>query len=201
MINREPVAPWLRALGIDAAYLLSCDNRRLADFRRRHVDANRPFGNLTVWQVRPDVDGERGCRLGHQAILEDAISSARTSVLVLEDDVIWHPQAVHRIMEGVLWVQGHDKPAGIWLGGRAISKPPIGPGIVKGWPVWSTHGFILNGDWIARAAEALSTDAPADRCVMSALRRSGQVYTLVPAALGQAGGYSYVEDGQREERW
>jgi len=211
-MTQTPVAAdWLRAFGIERVYVLSCDVRRLAAFMARQITWERPLGGVQVWEQVADTDGQRGCRLGHLGILNEAVDDALTGVLVLEDDVIFAAGFVPTLQRALAWLE-HRRWDGLWLGGL----PPeyrdsydyirVTPELVKpSWTVFTTHAYMLHGEAaITLAAHGLETEGvAADVALQQGLRATtyGVVYACSPALAGQARGTSLVTGTWRDERW
>jgi Glycosyltransferase family 25 (LPS biosynthesis protein) len=212
-MTREPATPaWLRALGIQRVYVLTCDPARLTAFLARQVALGRPLGHVEVWSQEPDTtDGVRGCRYGHLGILNQCMDDATTSVLVLEDDVLFDHGFQEKLETGLQWLNEHRDWGGVWLGGlpaeqrgsydiyRETEHLVKFPGLTL-----TTHAYVLRGVAIATAAFALALvdlvgGTSADVLMAEALR--GNVYTFMPAIAGQARGHSMVDGAYREERW
>jgi hypothetical protein len=206
-------AQWLRALGVERVYVLSCDEERLAAFLVRYVGEGWPLGGFRTWQQQQDPDGARGCRHGHLGILTEAVEDGLTGVMVLEDDVLFEHELRRRLEPELRWLhdvhgRGSLQPwGGLWLGGMvpehrgAYDLMRETASLIKApWPVYTTHAYILTGDAIETAARALAVEGvTADYAIQEALK--GTVYCFVPAIAGQTRGVSHVQGIYREERW
>lgn len=167
----------------DRIYVLNLPER--AD-RRREVEAQlRRFGlSLTAEPVRlfravrpsdpgpfPSV-GARGCFMSHLGMLREAVRDGVASVLILEDDLDFAPDAEERLPtllrslqqeDWALFYGGYELPEG-----APDAAAPAGAGlhpIQAELPVRTTHFIALRGTAIAGAArflEAVAARVPGD---------------------------------------
>lgn len=184
----------------DRVYVLNLPER--AD-RRREVEVQlRRFGlSLAAEPVRlfravrpaeagpfPSI-GSRGCFMSHLGMLREAAGDGLGSVLILEDDLDFAPDAEARLpaLLASLWTHdwalfygGYELPDGLpgEAGGDAADGPdradagavhaPRGPGLrelASSVPVRTTHFIALRGAAIGEAArflEAVAARPPGD---------------------------------------
>lgn len=167
----------------DRIYVLNLAER--AD-RRREVEAQlRRFGlSLAAEPVRlfravrpadpgpfPSV-GARGCFMSHLGMLREAVRDGVASVLILEDDLDFAPDAEVRLpallrslqqQDWALFYGGYELPEGT-PGGAAPAGAGLHP-IQPELPVRTTHFIALRGAAIAEAVrflEAVAARAPGD---------------------------------------
>jgi hypothetical protein len=166
----------------DRIYVLNLPER--AD-RRREVEVQlRRFGlSLDAEPVRlfravrpteagpfPSV-GSRGCFMSHLGMLREAVRDGLGTVLILEDDLDFAPDAEGRLSAVMAALQAHDWS--LFYGGYELPEgdacePPDPSGLRElpaATPVRTTHFVAMRGAAIAEAAlflEAVASRPPGD---------------------------------------
>tara|TARA_R110000803_G_C11989495_1_gene321983 strand:- start:38800 stop:41313 length:2514 start_codon:yes stop_codon:yes gene_type:complete len=101
-----------------------------------------------------DGRGAWGCFLSHVHELERAMSDGVTSLLLLEDDVLFESDFTERVTQFIREVP--EDWDGLYIGGQHlhqnIQKPtPVNEEVVRCFNVNRTHAFALRGDYIRDA--------------------------------------------------
>lgn len=89
-------------------------------------------------------NGAWGCLMSHVHVIHDAIMEEVETCLVLEDDVVFHPQAKEMLAR--LLAELPDDWDQIYLGGQHLLKPETlegRPFVLRGLNVNRTHAFLL----------------------------------------------------------
>ncbi|NNE93811.1 MAG: hypothetical protein HKN23_19345 [Verrucomicrobiales bacterium] len=93
-------------------------------------------------------DGAWGCLMSHMRVAQDAIQDSVANYLVLEDDVVFHPQA-KLFLENFLRELPDDWDQ-LYLGGQFLIHPPepLSDWVLKAKNVHRTHAYGLNSGCI-----------------------------------------------------
>jgi hypothetical protein len=194
-----------RTAAIERVYLINLRSRadRLAAFRGRQKSAGWA---LPEPEIVPAIAGDQvgvppyfrqgggawGCLRSHIGILERCIMEEVESVLVVEDDVEWFPEAWDRLGEFM------DRVPSDWsqlmLGGQHIGPTtPTAVGVVRCSNTQRTHAYVVRGLAMRSLLKAWYSCAVHLDWVMGGdWQRGWPVYAPDPFIFGQSGGKSDI---------
>lgn len=124
------------------------------------VDESKVSWNTAIcgdWAPPPawwgSGNGAWGCLMSHARTLQDAIHAGLESFLVLEDDVVFHPEARQMLADFMAAVPSDWGQ--IYLGGQFLHKDPdaVGPGVVRPYNVNRTHAYAVSKKWMAKVCQ------------------------------------------------
>lgn len=190
---------------IEKVYLINLRSRpdRLAAFRARQAAAG---WQLPEPEIVPAIAGDLvgvpayfrqgggawGCLRSHIGILERCIMDGVSSVLVMEDDVEWFPDAWDRLADFMAGVPADWSQ--LMLGGQHIGPTePSNFGVVKCTDTQRTHAYAIRGAAMSSLLRAWYSCAVHCDWVMGGDWQRGQcVYAPEPFIFGQSGGKSDI---------
>jgi hypothetical protein len=121
---------------------------------------------------------ESGPKLAHSIATRQMIERARRnnwlSVLILEDDVVFHPEFQERL-EGIELPEDWGM---FYLGGIHCSMPEtVSPGLVKAWRIYDTHAYAIHARYYGLISEILRDKSSRERCTDL---RISSLHTIIP---------------------
>ncbi len=190
---------------IERIYVINLRKRpeRLASFR----DLQRRSG----WQLAEPIvfeaiDGDAvgvplhfrqgggawGCLRSHCSILERCIMDGVGSVLVLEDDAEWFPDAWDRLTSFL--DQAPKDWCQLMLGGQHMQTPDqVSPGVLRCRNTQRTHAYVIRGAAMRSLCRAwYGSTVHIDWVMGGDWQRGWPVYAPDPFIFGQAGGKSDI---------
>ena len=191
--------------GIERVYVINLRHRpeRLAAFLDRQKTAGWALPEVRVF---PAIGGDQvgvpnhfrqgggawGCLRSHCSILETCIMEGVASVMIMEDDAEWFPDAWDRLtpfMQAVPadWSQ-------LMLGGQHMaSAEQVSPGVVRCKNTQRTHAYVIRGEAMRSLLRAwYGATVHIDWIMGGDWQRGWPVYAPEPFLFGQAGGKSDI---------
>lgn len=170
--------------------------------RVRWISAPRPPPEFKSALYRRNPPGEFGCSLSHATVVVQAIHDRFTNVLVFEDDVFFHKDAIPRLRGALTELPVDWK--GLFLGCIVVASSPHSKHLVKADSVSCTHAYALNGHtlldffkyWtygITHGIAAGGRFSPVDVILTTFL--STDTYIIVPPIASQKQKLGSVIDG------
>jgi GR25 family glycosyltransferase involved in LPS biosynthesis len=190
---------------IDRVYLVNLRKRpeRLASFRALQESAGWRLPEVRILEaIDGDVvgvpshfrqgGGAWGCLRSHCSILERCLMDGVSSVLILEDDVEWFPDAWDRLAR-FLEVAPRDWSQ-LMLGGQHQQTPDkIADGVVRCKNTQRTHAYAIRGEAMKSLLRSwLGSSVHIDWVMGGDWQRGWPVYAPDPFIFGQRGGKSDI---------
>lgn len=196
----------------ERGYLINLARRadRLTAFRERQESHGWQLPQPEIFQA---IDGRKtghppgykagggawGCLRSHTAILERCLTDGVQSVLVLEDDVTWLPEAWDRLAKFVAALPNDWE--GVFPGGQIKGRfTHAGPGVLRVHNCHRTHAYALRGRGI-RDVLKLWRECPThiDHWLPK-WQETAKVYAPTPFIFGQAEGVSDILSNEQNEQ-
>lgn len=156
---------------------------RLAGFMVEWERAAIPNLPLTVATDHLDVDPVRGCWSAHVA----ALVASTGPTLLLEDDVIFHPDFTHEIDYPDDWEI-------MYFGGYFPRRPPDAAPVHQVWRSGMTHGYAVKDP--QHVAELLGPYKKGRNVGAMLCRLKVMKYAVNPNTIGQGGGRESTINGR-----
>ncbi len=209
----------------DAIYVISLDHRedrriRLAE-EMRHLGLAEPSELTWIRAVSGEQcwapgffgagAGAWGCLQSHLRVLQDAIMDGKESILVLEDDVTFHPRAA--AMLDLFFKQVPQDWDQLFLGGEHFEPPEqikFRPFIFRATCVHRTHAYALRRKALPLVYQHAANYPDYIRGgewhvdhQLGAAHKSGMWATYTPSwwIAGQKGGESNIAERRNPDLW
>jgi len=145
-------------------------------------------------------NGAWGCLRSHTAVLDQCVSDDVSSVLVLEDDLVWTPDTWARLKAFMAAVPADWDQ--LMLGGQHDRAPEsVAPGVVRVAGCGRTHAYAIRGPAMRDLLRLWYTSQRHIDHVMSGWHRNRKVYAPDPFVFGQNEGQSDISGNRDGVRW
>jgi hypothetical protein len=194
-----------RADVFDRVVLINLKRRpdRLAAFRRLQAEKGWHLPDPVIFEA---IDGNRvgvppyygqgggawGCLRSHVTILERAVMDEVVSLLVLEDDLVWHDDAWTRLRSFIAAVPlDWDQ---LMLGGQHMGQRPqeVAPAVVRCLNCQRTHAYAIRGPALRDLLKLWYPCRTHIDHIMGPWQRGWRVYAPDPFVFGQGPGKSDI---------
>lgn len=188
----------------DRVYLINLKRRpdRLAAFRNMQADNGWQLPEPIIFEAIegdkvgvPDYfkqgGGAYGCLRSHVTCLERVLMDDLETVLMMEDDCTWFPDAWQRLKAFMQSVPEDYQQ--VMLGGQHTQPPvPVKPGVLRCRNTQRTHAYAIKASAIKSLLKVWSTSGVHIDWVMGPWQADKAVYCPSSFIFGQAGGKSDI---------
>jgi hypothetical protein len=139
------------------------------------------------------LPGEYGCFMSHYNIIKECKDEKYNRVLILEDDVEFHPNLTELFFKYQEQLPEWDM---LYFGGNHTPMPPIlvSDNILKLRHTYTTHAYAVNSNSIDFIFSKMQNPCKQIDVIYAELQRCLDVYCFYPALAWQRDGYSYIHN-------
>ena len=139
------------------------------------------------------LPGEYGCYMSHYNIIKECADKKYDKVLILEDDVQFHPDLTELFFKFESQLPDWDM---LYFGGNHTPMPPIliSENVLKLRHTYTTHAYAINSKSIDLIFSKMQNPYKQIDVIYADLQQSLNVYSFYPALAWQRDGYSYIHN-------